>query len=698
MLKKKFDQSSKKNRFLYSGLTFVFSVLLFASLVLPLSFRPSTSLLMVGDVAFQDIRSPRKFNYISENLTDQAKKEAEKSVTPVYLPADPSISRKQLEKLKNILQYINAVRSDIFSTSEEKVRDLIAISELQISEENANVMIGLAAENWDSIQSESIYLLEQIMRSSIREDQVTIVQRNISPQISFDFDETETEIIKELVSQLIVANSLFSSDLTNQAVQEARDSVEPVLRQFASGEIIVSTGQVISQLQWEALQELGYAEPRNRLVDYISAGFLVIALMSFNILYIRRIRQTSGHSVEGLPILAIIFLIFLLIARFSLPNHVILPYMFPIAAFGMMISSLYNYELGLILTLSLSILTAYGHPNMSDLALFYFLTSGISILILGRGRRTTTFFLSGLGSTIIGSLVVISNRLINSFLDLSGAGTLIGATLINGFGSVSLTLILQYLLAQVLGKTTALQLMDLSRPDHPLLQDLLRNAPGTYQHCLQVANLAEQAAREINADALLTRVGALYHDIGKSKNPAFFIENQLPSSINTHEDLDPIIASATIIQHVEDGMDMARKYRIPPQIKAFISEHHGSMITRYQYEHALEKLNNQAADEDLDVNLFKYPGQSPQSKETALVMLADGSEARVRAESPESFDEVTKIIDETISNYENEGQLNFTDLTKNDLRIIKKSFSRTLQNTYHHRIKYPKNHHPSQGE
>jgi putative nucleotidyltransferase with HDIG domain len=698
MFLKNFDHSDKKNRFLSVGLTFIFSTLLFASLVLPLSFRPSTSLLKVGDVAFQDIRSPRKFSYISENLTDQAQQEAEKSVTPVYLPADPSISRKQLEKLKNILQYINAVQSDSFSSDEEKIIDLIAIDDLQISDENASLIIDLAVENWDSIQTESLYLLEQIMRSSIREDQVTIVQRNISPQISFDFNETETDIIKELVSQLIVANSLFSNDLTNQAIQEAHQLVEPVTRHYASGEIIVNTGQVINQLQWEALQELGYTEPRNRLVDYISAGFLIMALMSFNILYLRRIRQTTGHSVEGLTILAVVFLIFLFIARLSLPNHVILPYMFPIAAFGMMISSLYNFELGLILTLSLSILSAYGHPNMSDLAWFYFLTSGVSILILGRGRRTTTFFLSGLGSTVIGSLVVISNRLINSFLDFSGAGTLIGATLINGFGSVSLTLILQYLLAQILGKTTALQLMDLSRPDHPLLQNLLRNAPGTYQHCLQVANLAEQAAREINADALLTRVGALYHDIGKSNNPAFFIENQLPSNVNTHDDMDPIIASATIVQHVEDGIDMARKYRIPPQIKAFISEHHGSMITRYQYEHALENLNEQASNEGLDVGLFKYPGQPPQSKETALVMLADGSEARVRAESPESLDGVTKIIDETITNYENEGQLNFTELTKNDLRIIRKSFSRTLQNTYHHRIKYPQNHQKSRGE
>jgi len=545
----------------------------------------------------------------------------------------------------------------------------------------------LSEEDWESIQIESLYLLEQVMRSPIRDDQISAIQRNIAPQISFEFNEAKTNLIKELVSQLIIANSLFSSEITNETIQEARESVEPVTRTYANGEILVSTGQVIDPFQWEALQELGYTEPRNRLVDYVSAGFLVIALMGFNFFYLRRIRQTFGRNVEGLPIIALIFLVFLYIARLSLPNHVILPYLFPIAAFGMMISSLYNYELGLILTISLAIFTAYSHPNMSDLALYYFLTSGTAILILGRGRRTTTFFLSGLGIFVIGLLIVISTRLLNSFLDISGASTLIGATFINGFGSVSLALILQYLLAQILGKTTALQLMDLSRPDHPLLQELLRNAPGTYQHSLQVANLAEQAAREINADALLTRVGALYHDVGKAKNPGFFIENQLPTNVDTHDSMDPVIASATIIQHVEDGLEMAKKYRLPPQIQAFISEHHGSMVTRYQYEQAFEKAKTHK--NDLDIDLFKYPGFSPRSNETALVMLADGSEARVRAESPESLEGVSRIIDETIANYENEGQLDFTNLTRKNIQTINKSFSRTLQNTYHHRIKYP---------
>jgi len=214
----------------------------------------------------------------------------------------------------------------------------------------------------------------------------------------------------------------------------------------------------------------------------------------------------------------------------------------------------------------------------------------------------------------------------------------------------------------------------------------LINAPGSYQHSLLVANLAEQAAKEIGCDALLTRVGALYHDIGKSTNPTFFIENQLPSQINTHDDMDPVVASSTITKHVTDGLKLARKYHLPPQIQAFIAEHHGTTLTWYQYEQALK---NATSVEKVDEEMFKYTGNPPSSKETALLMLADGCEARVRAETPGNVEGISKIIDETIKSYLDQGQLNHTNLTLNDLRLISHSFTRTLQNTYHQRVKYP---------
>ena len=666
-------------------LTFV-SILIFLIIILPISFRPTPSLLNIGDVAVQDIRSPRSFYYVSEYLTGLAQDEAEKTVSPVYLPADPAISRKQIEILKNVLNYISTIRVDAFAENKQKIEDIQAIEIITISEDTANELVNLSDERWESIQSESLYVLEQTMRNSIREDQVSNIQRNLSSQIDFEFDEQETSIIGGIVSQLITANSLYSNEKTAEAISTARDSIDPVSNSYAAGEIIIHSGEVIDALKWETLQELGYTEPKNKISDYVSAGLLIFVLVGMNYLYVQRVKRTRGHTIDGLPIIMILFSFFLLAARLVIPNHAILPYLFPIAAFGLTISSVFDYETGLIGSLSLSILAAYNHLNSIDLAIYYFIPSAISIFILGRGRRINIFFISGLALSISGSAVVISYRLLNSFLDLTGAGSLVGAAFVNGIGSISLALLFQYLLSQILGKTTALQLMDLSRPDHPLLQDLLIKAPGTYQHSLQVANLAEQAAREIKGDALLTRVGALYHDVGKSLNPSFFIENQPPGHMDTHKDMDPVIVAATIIQHVKDGIKLAKKYHLPPQIQAFILEHHGTTITRYQYNQAAVDAGGENF---VEKSLFQYPGPIPQSKETALLMLADGSEARMRSESPETIDSIFEIVDESINYYIQNGQLNNADLTLFDIQKVIKSFTRTFSNTYHHRIKYP---------
>ncbi len=688
MLSNRIEAFFKQNKLTNTLSVVVLAVVVFLSLVLPISLRQETSLLNIGDVAFQDINAPRTFSYESEILTEEARNAAEKSVQPIYLAADPSITRKQVEKLRVVLNYISAVRSDSYSTLGQKISDVQKLSDLTISNEMAEAIFSLDDDKWADIQEESLYLLEEMMRNSIREDQIATMQRNVSTQISFDFSETESGIINNVVTQMIVANSLYSNDATSEAIQTARDNVEPVTKVFVAGETIVSSGEVIDTMTWEALQELGYTEPRNKVLDYLSAGLLTIVLIAFNALYLRRIRKTTGKKVRDLPIIAITFLIFLFAAKLVIPNHTILPYIFPLAAFGLTIASLYDYETGLIFSISLSILAAYNEGSTMDLAIYYFIPTAIAIFILGRGRRITTFFMAGLAIGVSGSILVLAYRLLNSYLDFSGVSSLIGAAFINGFGSISLTLIFQYILSQITGKTTALQLMDLARPDHPLLQELLINAPGTYQHSLQVSNLAEQAAKVINCDALLTRVGALYHDVGKLKDPLFFIENQPATQIDTHDKMNPAKASATIVRHVEDGLKLAQEYHLPPQIQAFIREHHATSLTRYQYNQAVNESHNP---DSINADLYRYPGPNPNSKETALLMMADGCEARVRAESPSTVEGIKKIVDGAIDHYLTNGYLSHTELTLNDLRLISQSFTKTLTNSYHQRVKYPEN-------
>ncbi|MCD6377098.1 MAG: HDIG domain-containing protein [Caldisericaceae bacterium] len=682
----RFNKRISESKLLKAFVVIIIAILIFLTIILPISLRPAPSLLKIGDVAFQDINSPRTFSFTSDYLTNLAKDEAEKTVSPVYLPADPAISRKQIETLKTILSFITITRNDPYAKLDQKIADIQAIKNIVISEDIARELATIPDERWEIIQSESLHLLEQVMRSTIREDQVVKVQRNLSPLISFDFSEQETKVISELVTQMIVANSLYSNEITAEAIAAARDAVVPVVKSYAAGEIIVNSGEVIDPLKWEALQALGYTEPINKIYDYLSAGLLVIVMVVMVILYFWRLKQTKGQSIQGLPIVIFIFFIFMIAARFIIPNHTILPYLFPVAAFGLTISSVYGYETGLIGTLLLSILSAYDQNNSVDLALYYFIPSTIAIFVLGRGRRINIFFIAGLALSLRGSAIVLSYRILNAFLDITGASTLIGASFANGVLSISLALLFQYLLSLLLGKTTALQLLDLSRPANPLLQNLLTNAPGTYQHSLQVANLAEQAARQVKGDALLTRVGALYHDIGKINNPGFFIENQQFGEIDTHEDMDPVLAAATIIQHVTDGIKLAKKYHLPPRIQAFILEHHGTTITRYQFRQA---VMDAGSEDDIERSLFRYPGPIPQSKETALLMLADGCEARMRSELPKTIDDISKIVEDSVNYYQEEGQLNDADLTFKDLQVIIRSFTRTFRNSYHHRMKYP---------
>jgi putative nucleotidyltransferase with HDIG domain len=348
---------------------------------------------------------------------------------------------------------------------------------------------------------------------------------------------------------------------------------------------------------------------------------------------------------------------------------------------------LFGLETGFVIVIPLCLLAAYGQPNALDLAPYYLISSLIGLLALGPARRFWGFVRAGIAITLSGLVVLLAYRLPFFSPDWLGVVQLGGVVVFSGFAGASVTLLLQYLLAQSLGLTTALQLLDISRPDYPLLQFFLRTSPGTYQHSLQVANLAEQAAEKIGADALLTRVGAQFHDIGKALNPTFFIENQVVGNVNTHNDSPPEEVAATIIRHVTDGVALAKKHRLPRRLHDFILEHHGTLITLYQYTQAMEAAGGDVT--KVDIENFRYPGPRPHSRETALLMLADATEARTRAERPANEDELRTLVHKVIDTVQKYNQLDDTMLTLRDLNLITESFVTTLRGQYHPRIQYP---------
>jgi putative nucleotidyltransferase with HDIG domain len=681
-------QTSPRIRSLQIILLSLVSIISYGALVLPSLTTPAAVSLNVGDVSPSDFQAPQDIEYISEVRTQEARLAAENAVVPVYAPPDTTIARGQIDRLRAALQYITLVRGDENATEEQKASDIASLSDISIDPETIEQILGLTSTRWDAIQQESLSVLEQVMRRTIRDNETDSVRRTIPSLVSLALNDEQAVIVVELVSAFIIPNSLYSADLTESTKQSARDAVVPVVQSYKAGEVIILRGQIIRSPQLEALQQLGLIEQTKPWQDYAGAGALVLALAALTVLYFSRRRLLFLFDARSLVVVALIVLVFVVGARFIIPDRIVLPYAYPLASAGLLIATMFGLEAGIIFSLLTALLVSYAIPNTPDLTPYYLVTSLVGVLMLGSARRVWTFFRAGMAVSVAGIVTLIAFRL--PFVSMDGIAMLqlAGAAVFSGLASSSIALLLQFFLAQTLGLTTALQLIEISRPDFPLLQFFLRHAPGTYQHSLQVANLAEQAAELIGADALLTRVGALFHDVGKSLNPTFFIENQASGTVNPHEALDPQQSAAIIIAHVTDGAALARKHRLPRRIDDFILEHHGTMVTRYQQNQAIEAAGGDASKVD-DAN-FRYPGPSPRSRETALLMLADGTEARTRAARPQHEDEIRDLVLATIEAAQKQGQLDNTQLTFRDLNIITDAFVTILKGTHHSRIPYPK--------
>ncbi|NTW12154.1 MAG: HDIG domain-containing protein [Anaerolineales bacterium] len=681
-------QTPPRIRMLQIVLLTLVSIISYGALVLPSLTGPESISLQAGDVSPSDFQAPEDREYISEVRTEEARIAAENAVAPVYALPDPTIARKQLERLRAALQYITLVRDDVNASTGQKASDIASLSDIAIKPGTVEQILGLNSARWDTIQQESLSVLEQVMRRTIQDTDLDSVRRSVPSLVSLALNEEQAAVVVELVSAFVIPNSVYSAELTESAKGSAREAVEPIIQGYKAGEIIVLRGQIIRPAQLEALQQFGLIEQTSPWQEYAGAGALVLILAAVTALYFTRRRLVFLFDARSLVIVALIFLVFVVGARLIIPDRTVLPYAYPLAAVGLLVATLFGLEAGVIISILISLLVPYGMPNALDLTPYFLFSSLTGVLVLGAARRVWTFFRAGMGIAIAGIIVLAAFRLPFSAVDGVAIFQLTSAALFSGLASSSIALLLQYFLAQTLGLTTALQLIEISRPDFPLLQFFLRNAPGTYQHSLQVANLAEQAAELIGADALQTRVGALFHDVGKALNPSFFVENQPAENIDPHDDIPPEESAAAIIAHVTDGVVLARKYRLPRRIDDFILEHHGTMVTRYQHNQAVQAAGGDAS--KVDIEKFRYPGPRPQSRETALLMLADGTEARTRAQRPNDEESIRKLVLSTIEAAQKQGQLDDTKLTLRDLGIITDAFVTILKGTHHPRIAYPK--------
>ncbi len=644
--------------------------------------------LQVGQVAPQDILAPFSISYESEVLTQQRIQVAMNSVRDIYDPPDPSVARQQVQLARQVLDYIADVRADEFATPEMLIADLRAIDTLTLTEEAAAAILAFEPERWNEIDEQVISVLERVMRTEIRDDTLRSTKQNLPNLVSVRFREDEVALISLIVEGLIRTNTFYNEERTRQAKQAAAEAVAPEVRSFERGQIVVRAGSLVTEADMEALTQLGLLQrpPDRRLQDLL--GVLLASLLVLLVfgLYLNRFHPLLFADSTILSLVGGLFLLTLLGMRLAGPDRVVQPYLVPTAAMGLMIAALAGPSVAVAGTVGLAVMIGFMVNSPFALAIMTLLGGLTGILTLANTERLNSYFVSGLLVGLMNAAVVLVFYLDGYPTDSLGALTLVTAGIVNGLLSGVLALMGLYVISSVFNIPTSLRLLELTQPSQKLLQRLLREAPGTYQHSLQVANLAELAAERIGANAMLTRVGALYHDVGKMKAPHFFIENQV-DGINPHEGLnDPYRSARIIIDHVFEGDDLAREYGLPARVRDFIREHHGTTRPMYFYQLAVEQADG---DENaVDRSRFTYPGPRPRSRETAILMLADSCESTIRARRPKNKQEIADIVRYIFDIRVAEGQLDDSDLSLSDLSKIQLVFVESLQGVFHPRIAY----------
>ena len=648
----------------------------------------SAARLRPGSVPAEDIIAREEGAFVSKILTAQEREQALAQVPTVFHPPDPNIARQQRELTEKILAFIDNARGDSYATLQQQIADISQITSLTLDQDEGIIVsiLQLPEDSWLLVRNEIISVLERVMRGSIRETDLENVREQLPSQVGLRLTPQEGQIVAVITSDVIRANTFENPEQTALDRQEALDSIADQQRQFIVGQTVAPANQPIDNLSFEALQELGLlvqtSNRGSRILRAFLASVLVIALMG---LYISRFEpRLLNAEAKTLLLVAALFLIALSILRAFGPSSI---YLMPAAALGILFVAVSTPNFAIIGALGFAFLGGLlGRSPSLEIASFIAAGSISAILTLRNAGRLNNYFISGaivgLTNTVVVAifalLIGIETADLTHMLQALFSGAVIVPT--TAFAGM-------YALTVLFNLPTPFKLIDLSQPSKPLLQRLLREAPGTYQHSLQVANLAEQAAQAIGADTQMTHVAALYHDVGKISSPFFYTENQQHIH-NPHDALnDPYRSADIIINHVQEGDLIAKKYNLPNRIREFVREHHGTTQVYVFYQRALENAGKANEVDPID---FSYPGPVPQSRETAILMLADSCESAIRAVKPQNNQEIIKLVRSIIEDKRRAGQLDASSLTLNDLSKIEATFIDIFKGLFHPRIDYAK--------
>ncbi|MGL4361931.1 MAG: HD family phosphohydrolase [Cellulosilyticaceae bacterium] len=661
-------------------ITFIIMTFIMTFLVITSSdFFGKKLSLDVGQIASETVYAP--FQIENEIATERKRKQSELNVPIVYKEND-KIKEIGINNIGLLFDYVRTIKTTAIA-SQFGVSPLALLqskSPIALYEDEYKTLLTLTEAELGTLKSKCLEVYIAIQDSGVHD------ANNKSAEIRQQLEATSMsggsqKIAHEIILSQIKPNILVDEIATEEARKIARDSVESSY--VLQGEMIVAQGSRITEEVYLILSKCGYIEDEtsSKITQYCGLILIGLIVAWFLIKYFGNTKDLVKLKFRETALISIVYMLGLIIIRVFMDVDFVY---IPVGISAMFITMLIRVDIAFILHITLVVVSSIVCKADIIFVIYMLLSGAVGILIVStmQQRKQTmkcALMVGSMHALIFISLNLLVGISVDANLLLKGAQAFVVGLIevILAVGSLPLW-------EAAFGFVTPLQLLELTNPNQPLLKRLLLEATGTYHHSLLVANLAEAAADEIGANTLLVRVGGYYHDVGKLISTNYFKENQMNE--NPHDYADPKTSSNIILSHVTGGIEIADAYKLPQCVKDIISQHHGTGIIQYFYA----KAQNSQEDE-VNIQDFQYSGPKPQSREAALIMLADVVEATVRAmQNRIGIDiELDSLVRKMVRQKLEEGQLNECQLYISDIEKIIESFTRMLKGMYHDRIEYP---------
>lgn len=677
---KRLHQDKIKNKpiikFIIGAITFVILFILCAANMIPHKYN-----LKAGDIAPEDISSPRDIVDVEETRKKIEQEASGKDITEYKI--DEKVLEEALDKIESFHKLLETTKASEMSEN-EKVSAITGNSLVALDDEEAKELLSQSDDESKKFIDFTKDTVEKILKQGIRKDNEDDIKKAQSDLNYYIQNSSLSRISKEIVNnigiKLIKPNKTVDEEKTNERFEQLKKDVGEVI--IKKDQNIVLKGEVISEEDIALMSSLGLLKQDGGKTDtkiYIGVGAIILLMELLLSFYLYKFKRDVFNDNSRMAIIA---LIVCLSAGFTAGINIISPYLVPFALLSMLMSVIFDHDLAFAVSISAFIITGLITNFNFEYTMIYVLSSIGGAIFIKDVHQRSSLLVGGICAGALNGIMVFAVGLISTDGILQNL-TNSGICLLGGMLAAILAIGILPVIESIFDIITPVKLLELSNPNQPLLKKLLYEAPGTYHHSILVANLSEAAAEEIGANALLARVGAYYHDIGKIKRPYFFKENQIIND-NPHDKISPKLSTVIITSHVRDGIDMAKEYKLPEAIKDIIQQHHGDTLVKYFYVMAKKD-----GAEDVEDSSFRYDGPKPATREAAIIMLADSTEAAVRSLTNPTTEEINKMVDKIVKDKIDDKQMDNCPITMQDIVKIRKSFKLVLEGIFHNRIEYP---------